>query len=374
MELLSNLSAIVQGGGSELVLNRAWFVQQRTVAMTEEDHAGEAEVDVILPVSSLQQASAMREHLSTQRVAGSLLCADIIALEVESVSAQVSNSLLSRYSDTEDTIVSDGGDLVERVSCLCSRTGAAVVVVKNYFSEEDLEDSEDLAQLKADLLELCGDAPGIPGGVVRVHTVRGSHLAEEEEEDVPIEGECALESMVVVVTFARREDALEAMLHLDERVVGGDTLLVLMGNTSAFDAEVLISQDFPASGGAALHQPTLAGSEECGTPGQGQQHELECVYEEEFAIEDIQPRAVIESGLDATTESRGPGGSKYVEAGALPKLDWHDQPNLPIPVCTHHITCTAIAFSAGPSFCLLFALLDIVLTVRPLSFCRSQTS
>jgi hypothetical protein len=113
-----------------------------------------------------------------------------------------------------------------------------------------------------------------------------------------------------------------------------------MEDTSAYQAEVLVSQEYPAGGEGTRQEAASSGEQRVADPEPASHGEFECIYEEEFAVPEVatadsaghQLGDATEDGQEDLAGGRGPGSSKYVQASALPKLSRHDQPNLPIPV------------------------------------------
>lgn len=315
VELMSNLAVLLQSLESTIAPDALCFVSSLSV---------EGSNDVLLSVASLQDAAVLQRRLGALVVGGEPLQVDVVQLPSGAA------ALLRPTGQAADAV----GTYPDGWIQVCDVMGTSVVMVQSFLSEEDLEDSEGLPEMKRDLLSLAsGVGVDIVRDVLRVQVVgtNNPHRGGEDGNRLDIQADDE-DQVVAVVEFASAALALEAALYLDERVVAGAPLRVILNEplavtsaSVASGAELLISRDYNSSSLRGADSAPRAASTGDGT----------CLYSM-----DVDVPAVLETVADssATHNHLSPapvpvdGGSKYTQARALPRLEAHHQPNLPIPV------------------------------------------
>jgi hypothetical protein len=322
-ELTSNLSRLLESLGVHILPQSLYFVSSAS---------SEGSVDVLLVQPDLLEASALQNRLSALIVGGEPLQVDVIYLPGDVPQNTDSNE------ESGITAYPSGWRQV------CDVAGTAVVSVRGFFSAEDLEPgaAEDLVQTKRDMLSLV---PGTDAtrDVMRVHVAREDRSGSGRELD---SREVEAGALVAVVEFASAAHALDAALHLDARVVGGSPLLVVLNEPLrySFSAELLMARDYPtgstdsaAAGGTPTHTRMTRSANDI------------CLYSMDVVEEGNETNPVTDP-TGAAVEEQNPaaipasGESKYAAARALPRLDAHLQPNLPIPVRANIAWCLVTCF------------------------------
>jgi hypothetical protein len=310
-ELTSNLSLLLESLGVHILPQSLYFVSSAS---------SEGSVDVLLVQPDLLEASALQNRLSALIVGGEPLQVDVIYLP----------GVVPQNTDSNEE--SGVAAYPSGWRQVCDAAGTAVVSVRGFFSAEDLEPgaAEDLVQTKRDMLSLV---PGMDAtrDVMRVHVAREDRSGSGREVD---SREVEAGALVAVVEFASAAHALDAALHLDARVVGGSPLLVVLNEPLrySFSAELLMARDYPtgstdsaAAGGTPTHSRMTRSANDI------------CLYSMDVVEEGDETNPVTDP-TGAAVEEENPaaipssGESKYAAARALPRLDAHLQPNLPITV------------------------------------------
>lgn len=219
---------------------------------------------------------------------------------------------------------------------LCSASGEAVVVVRNYLSADDLQgDSEDLVAAKKDLLALTCTTNTTHDASSDQYVLR-VYIHHADNEGQGAHGEQEEAAYVVGVAFTQESATQEAMLHLDERLIAGVPLKAEVGlyhtpvketvEGSPRTANITLEINAEIPKGAAYSHPGEA---------------FVCIYAEQFSTHTQQPgedpdrkgpAQPAQDGDEEPGDSAGPAESKYAQAVVLPKLDPHAAPRLPIPV------------------------------------------
>lgn len=307
-------------------------------------------VDIIVLVASLDIAATVYTALSCRVMGGQPLQVDILQLVLSDRAAPLrprGAEILHSY-DPHGAIADHHGSVVAHTARVCSPQGAAALVVQNYFSAEDLDEGgeAEVAEMKRDLLALCerpsrgaqAVAEGEMGGnkssqscarqegfVHRVHVVRELNLFGKSESAGPQpSGET---QYVAGVEFVLPSQAHDAMLHLDERIIGGAELTARierrgLTSTSTVFVEENTSLDQAGPGGGGSSSP--------GNNPHDIGIEFLCLFMEEYLP--TEPADNAKTGHDQTPGAGAQAVSKYVEAKAAPKLSGHDAPRLAIPV------------------------------------------
>jgi hypothetical protein len=310
-ELISNLSLLLESLGVHIPPQSLCFVSSASSV---------GSVDVLLVQPDLLEASALQNRLSALIVGGEPLQVDVIYLP---------GDVPQNTDSNEESGVAAYPSGWRQV---CDAAGTAVVSVRGFFSAEDLEPgaAEDLVQTKRDMLSLV---PGMDAtrDVMRVHVAREDRSGSGREVD---SREVEAGALVAVVEFASAAHGLDAALHLDARVVGGSPLLVVLNEPLrySFSAELLMARDYPtgstdsaAAGGTPTHTRMTRSANDI------------CLYSMDVVEEGDETNPVTDP-TGAAEEEENPaaipssGEPKYAAARALPRLDAHLQPNLPITV------------------------------------------
>lgn len=362
-EVTDNVVSIFLEVGQQV--SRDDVIISRSIRSERAGEPSSAVVDIIVVLPSLQMCCDLRKRIGTIVIGGVVAQVDIVQLP--------DGAPASEQQDQQQQVI-------RARRCLCSRTGAAVVVVRNFFVEEDLlGDNEELAVMKRDLLDLATDtaesttaangrgASSVDQGYVqRIYIYsQGDHSEElatysetlyaehgggeeqegrEQHEKEEEEGgnECAA-SYVVGITFADPFAAQEALLHLDQRIVAG---ISLKAQIEPYQATAVVSaitstrhvvaQEYFGSTEIA-ETASAEGVIRCLEGIDKSEGDFVCIYSELFAS--ASTTAVTEEGgaehvTTGGTVGKGAGGtpSKFGEAVALPKLSPHDAPRLSIPV------------------------------------------
>lgn len=355
-EVLDNLRGLVESADGGLVSTGTLFVKRAGSATRGRDIA----VDVLVLLPSLVTCATLHKQLQNRMIGGQALCADILQIVSTQGSPEGSHesspltsvaSQLCAYGLNQTQLLSADGTERARLRRVCGRSGAAVLVVQNFFSAEDLEESGesgDLAVMKRDLLRLSLCLSGstedsiveiVPSDfiqrvsvVTQVSTTRANSCsvasgASGDETDSVL--------YVAGVQFDLPAQAEEAMLHLDQRVVGGAELKAIVELCRSFGdgaAPTIISQlqKVASSSSPAPADPlTMATTTTTNTA------ELFCLYREEYTPNRILDGNSSSGGVAAPSAEPTAKVSKYDAARALPKLPKHEAPRLSIPVGTY---------------------------------------
>lgn len=371
-ELLQDLQSLLAHEIPHIEISNRNCVFIRHLPSTEKDNDADEDLDVIVIVSSIEDSLRAMHYLSDRLISGELLSMDILQLITcaphccdgsterpgdGSRVALFSYSALSCQLDILRTNEYFAYPL--RIGHLCDHRERAVVVVRNYFTDEDLQEDneggccfEDIAQMKSDLHALAvGTAqssdchkPRCEGILNSCRIYRGGSgggggAVREEVE------------YVAMVAFRSLPDAEEALLHLDGRVIGGVSISARLDNVMNQPNSLSVGEvNEVASNGLSssllLSPPVPPGC--ITTPAERSQKgrivsNKSCIAAEAvvYSTSSIERGPVDDSSSTscetAAAISELQIGGKFQIAKTLPKQTFHESPKLAIPVSDHTI-------------------------------------
>jgi len=355
-EVMDNIDALVDAQSNASI---------RFVSCSPSSNAPSPVVDVLIIVSNLSDCVSLFERVKKQIIGGEQVHADIlhiVSTTAESIlGVTTSDEVLTYHKQGyECTLLHTNGTVVAEVRQLCDTEGTAALVVQDYFTPDDLESDceSDLVEMKKDLLRLAKQdvhpQEGATSHLLNDSYVQSVRIVRKIDAGVQSDSSTAIlntfpsdsSSMihyVACVAFAQPSQAEDAMLHLDERIIGGAELRAARDSLGASFcarktvAELTIAPEEERPD--VVPTSTTLGDENELTTAPA---ELLCLFSIEYIstpennCELVGPNAADEDGQGnrsgvAICEGKNVV-SKYVEAQALPKLPVHSAPRLPIPV------------------------------------------
>lgn len=314
--------------------------------------ASNKSIDVFIAHTSVIFCLRQQSVLHHRVLGGHPLCIDVLQVLFEN--APISGTEVYRYRTVGGTEVvqSDGSSLASFRS-VCSVDGTAILVVQNFFSEEDLEAENvgDVVEMKRDLLRLAlgptdppEEHPGLGrnhlefGYVAQVRVVRRCSTEQERSQALVnmssgrylagVEFASASPAIPGTATAMAMVAAEDAMLQLGDRVVGGVELSAVVerhylarDSSGVTVVAELPSMTEPEKQDMDVSVVTTESNDPSCCP------EIFCIYMEEY-----EPRSELIEQSKVCPEKLLTSGSKYVEAMALPRLPGHSLPRLAIPV------------------------------------------
>ena len=369
-ELLQDLQSLLAHEIPHIeISNRNCVFIRQQLPSTEKDNDADEDLDVIVIVSSIEDSLRAMHYLSDRLISGELLSMDILQLITcgphccdGSTERPADGSRVALFSYSalfcQLDILRTNGCFASplRIGHLCDRRERAVVVVRNYFTEEDLHEEgggccfEDIAQMKSDLHALAvGTAqssdchkPRCEGILNSCRIYRGGSggggAVREEVE------------YVAMVAFRSLPDAEEALLHLDGRIIGGVSIsarLEVMNQPNSLSVGEV--NEVPSNGlssSSLLSPPAPSGC--ITTPAERSQKgrivsNKSCIAAEAvvYSTSSIE-RGPVDDGSSTSCEAAAAIselqiGGKFQIAKTLPKQTFHESPKLAIPVSDHTI-------------------------------------
>lgn len=357
-EVLDNLLALLLLAGIDSTQDAVRFIRFPESCMDVENPSVLL-LDVCVPVVGVSQAMSARAHLAQQCMAGKALQVDVVTMQLSALT-------------TPSGLYYDAAKSSDEYICrsICNCRGSMVVVVRSFLTLEDLEEEDGLVQVKRDLLQLAfvpsDHVHTISAGTVsRVHIVSNNNIITVPIGSNDADGNSGSSSFgsagyVVGVDFRVETDALDAMLQLDGRMVSGASLTVhCYSHIEGFESTC-------RDGSIDFATRSIIASKEYNTEltsdyAQGtaraplDMQKYRCVFSVGYeqptlsssldqlptALDHCSHDSPSPLTVDSTTQNvaevgdseKTPNGmSKYREARAVPKLEVHSQPNLPLPV------------------------------------------
>jgi len=356
-ELLQDLQSLLASEipNIDISIRNCIFIRQ--ISSTEkgdDDSDADVDLDVLVMLQSLEDSLRVMHYLNNRLISGELLSMDILllicGLPDSTTDSPTEGSRVALFSYSApfhlDVLRTNQHFILPLdIYHLCDCRKRAVVVVRNYFTDEDLHEDgcfEDIAQMKSDLHALAaGRAHSIDCNKPRCEGILnscqiyrgGGGCAGAVSEDA---------DYVAMVSFRSLIDAEEALLHLDGRLIGGVCIsarLELMDQQrGGMDVEVV-----------EVAANSLAISP-CTTPSESSLKgrilsNKSCIAAEAI----VYSTAPIDSGPvnnGVTTSEASISelqiGGKFKVAKTLPKQTFHASPKLAIPVSDHSflLTCS----------------------------------
>ena len=281
-------------------------------------------IDVVLSLRSLGDCIKLSTGLGNKIIGGLSLQIEVVV--IRSSSSDAPNDCINILHAVKGF---DLNLLPSHIQLVELSTG--VVVVKNYFSWEDLEGpADEVASIKLDLIHLCSPSDS---EIRRIRTSAELSTRSDETSHQSISVLTDAIDYIAVIDFNSLSCAQNALCSLDMSIVGGVCIEVYI--RSPRDGDPSERND---RGGSVFEELSLSNDQPCVTTitsaaieefgvtitDDRQQERYVCFYSEQFPISD---------DLEECNPTSPTIGSKYREAKSLPRTPSHSiasKDNIPV--------------------------------------------